>query len=98
MQKIPDMEQMIADAEAKRKDNEIMCFAIGAGRVAPKFGMKKKQEQALKMVQEQEGFIGYHLVDLWHTLLIFDTLNNAKYTAKNGLAIWLEDDYNRGKK
>lgn len=28
----------------------------------------------------------------------FDTLNNAKYSAKNGLAIWLEDDYNRGKR
>lgn len=78
MKEYPSMEQMIADCEAKVKENEQIVFAIGAGRIAPMIGKRKAMEAGFKAVKECDGFIGVHPVDLWHTLLVFDTLNNAK--------------------
>ena len=80
--KVPDMEQMIKDCKDKQTPDEEICFAIGAGRIIPVPGMKKRMDEALEFIKNLEGFCGVHPVDLWHTLIIFDTLNNAK-GAKN---------------
>lgn len=73
-----DIEDAIRKCEEIKKDNEIIAFTVGCGRIAPKIGMMKKQKQAAKFIASLKGFIGVHPVDLWHTLVIFDTLNNAK--------------------
>ena len=80
--KAPDMEQMIKDCKAKQTPDEVICFAIGAGRIIPMLGMKKRMDEALEYIKNLEGFCGVNPVDLWHTLIIFDSLNNAK-GAKN---------------
>ena len=74
--KIPDMDEMIKDCKAKQKPDEAICFAVGAGRILPKLGMGKQMEVALEYIKGLEGFCGVHPVDL--TLIIFDSLNNAK--------------------
>lgn len=73
-----DMDEMIRECKEKKKDNETICFAFGVGRVIPKLGMMKQMKAALEFIKTLEGFCGMHPIDLWHTLLIFDTLNNAK--------------------
>lgn len=73
-----DMDEMIKACEEKRREDESIVFAIGAGRIAPKLGMKKAQMAAMDFINGLDGFIGVHPVSLWRTLLIFDTLNNAK--------------------
>lgn len=40
--------------------------------------MRKAMKEALEYIKKLEGFVGVHPVDLWHTLLLFDSLNNAK--------------------
>ncbi len=76
--KIPDMDEMIKACEAKKTDDEIIAFALGGGRILPLPFRKKGFKKALEIIKKQQGFLGIHPVDLWHTLLIFDTLNNAK--------------------
>ena len=78
------IDEMIKDCEAKVREDETIVFAIGAGRIFPKLGMMKAQKKAMKVIQKQDGFVGIHLIDLWHTLLIYDTLNHAK-SARNVL-------------
>ena len=84
MKKYPSMDEMIASCEEKKTENETICYALGSGRIIPKLGMKKYQKEAIDYIKTLDGFIGVHIVDIWHTLLIFDTLNNAK-AAKNTL-------------
>lgn len=74
----PDINEMIKQCKAKQKPDEAICFAVGAGRILPKLGMRKQMEAALEYIKGLEGFCGVHPVDLWHTLIIFDSLNNAK--------------------
>ena len=78
MKKIPDMEEMIESCRKKQRPDEVIVFAIGAGRVIPMPGKRKGMKAALELIKSMPGFIGIHPVDLWHNLLIFDTLNNAK--------------------
>lgn len=78
------IEEMIEACEKKKQEHEKIAFAIGAGRIAPKIGMRKAQKAAIKEIQNCRGFLGFHPIDIWHTLLIYDTLNNAKM-AKNKL-------------
>lgn len=80
----PTMEQMIADCKRKQKEDEAICFGLGSGRVAPIIGKRKEQKKAMDVISKQEGFLGIHPVDLWHTLLVYDTQNNA-LMAKNEL-------------
>lgn len=72
------IEEMIKDCERKRKDGEIMVFALGVGRVLPKLGKIRLMRQTMNCIKKMEGFLGVHSVDLWHNLLIFKTLNDAK--------------------
>lgn len=83
--KHPSMEEMIADCERMKKPDETIVFAIGAGRMIPKLGMKKIMEKTFEYIKGIDGFIGVHPIDLWHNLLLFDTLNHAK-AAKNVLS------------
>lgn len=73
-----DIDEMIEACEKKRRNDEVIVFAIGAGRIAPKFGYMKAQEEAAKYISSLDGFIGIHPISLWKTLLIFDSLNHAK--------------------
>lgn len=73
-----DIDKMIRDCEKKKLPNEVIAFAVGSGRVAPKLGIINKQKAAMNFISELDGFLGFHPIDLWHTLLVFDTLNNAK--------------------
>ncbi len=81
---IPSMEEMIKACEETVTPNEVIVYALGVGRLLPKFGMRKAQERALKRIGEFDGFIGIHPVDVWHNLLLFETLNDAK-AARNVL-------------
>lgn len=76
-----DIDEMIAECEKKRTYNEVIAFALGAGRIYP-VGMSRKMRRAMKeaveYISKLDGFIGFHPVDIWHTMLIFDTMNNAK--------------------
>lgn len=87
-----NIEKMIEDCEKTRRAGETIVFAIGAGRIAPKFGMKKQQKAAADLITSLDGFIGIHPISLWKTLLIFDTLNHAKA----GMNIMKENGINLG--
>ena len=86
MNNYPDMDEMIEECKKKQKPSEEIVFAVGAGRIAPKIGKKKAMGEAMNYIKSLDGFIGVYPVDLWHTLLIFDSLNNAK-GARNGMKI-----------
>ena len=83
-ERMPDIDEMIKDCESKLKDDEVIVFGLGAGRIVPMLGKKKVMEKTFKYIRKMKGFIGIHPVDLWHTLLLFDTLNDAK-SARNDL-------------
>lgn len=86
-EKIPDMDEMIKKCEQRRELGQVIIYALGAGRIIPKFGKAKAQKKAMKFIEKQKGFVGVHLVDLWHTLLLYETLNDAK-GAKNELKFY----------
>ena len=73
-----DMDKAIKECENHCTENDEIAFALGAGRIAPKLGKIKEQKKAIKFICGLDGFLGVYLVDTWHTLLIFDTLNHAK--------------------
>lgn len=83
MKEYPSMEEMIEDCKKKQKPDEEIVFTFGTGRIVPKFGMHKQMKAGMDLVKKQDGFLGIHPIDLWHTLLIFDTLNNAKGARNN---------------
>lgn len=80
----PTMEEMIEACEKKKTDDEIIAFGLGAGRIVPVMGKSKIMKKTFKYIKEMDGFIGVHPIDIWHTLLVFDTLNHAK-GARNDL-------------
>ncbi len=82
--KVPDMDEMIKRCEEKREPGQVIVFGLGAGRILPRLGMIKAQKKAMELISKQKGFIGVHPIDLWHTLLLYETLNDAK-GAKNEL-------------
>lgn len=65
-----------------------MAYAFCVGRMTPHLimgrEMRKGLEKALDMIKHQEGFIGIYPKDLWHNILVYRTLNDAK-RAKNEL-------------
>ena len=78
MNKYPDMDEMIDGCRKIQKPYEDIRFAIGVGRVVPMLGKKKIMREAMDYIKQTDGFIGVHPIDLWHNLLVYDTLNNAK--------------------
>lgn len=81
--KYPNMDEMIEACRKKQRDDEIIVFALGTGRMIPMLGKMKAMKKAIEFIKAQDGFIGVHPIDLWHTLIIFDTLNNAKGARNN---------------
>ena len=79
---VPSMDEMIKDCERKKSPDEVIAFTFGAGRIMPlptdAKAMRKGMKEAAKFIQKQEGFLGFHPIDLWHTAIIYDTLNNTK--------------------
>ena len=84
MKKEPSIEEMIESCRKTQKPTEEIVFALGVGRMIPMIGKKKAFDEALKYIKSLDGFIGVNPVDIWHNLLIFDTLNHAK-AGRNGL-------------
>lgn len=91
MDKYPTMEEMIESCKKKQTENEIIAFALGVGRLIPKLGKRKQMKAAMDWIKQSEGFLGIHPIDVWHNLLIYDTLNNAK-GARNILRAYGSDD------
>lgn len=83
MEKYPTMDEMIEECKKNQRPDEEIVFTFGAGRIIPKIGMRKQMKAGMDLVKAQDGFLGVHPIDLWHTLLIFDTLNNAKGARNN---------------
>ena len=77
-----DFEKELQACKDKQKPNETIVFTFACGRIMPLITDRKKtrkgMEEALEYIKKLEGFIGVQPIDLWHTLLIFDTENNAK--------------------
>lgn len=82
MSNIPTMEEMIEECRKKQKPDEVICFALGLGRIVPGAFMGRKlrraQKEAFEYITKLDGFQGIHPIDIWHNLAIFDTVNNAK--------------------
>jgi len=80
----PDMDEMIKKCEARKSPGELMVFGFVVGRIAPMFGKIIAQRKAIKLIRQQKGFIGVAPIDLWHNILLYESLNDAK-EAKNEL-------------
>lgn len=77
-----DFEKELQACKDKKRENETIVFTVGCGRMFPLITDRKKirkgMQEALEYIKKLEGFVGVQPVDLWHTLLIFNTKNNAK--------------------
>ena len=77
-----DFEKELQTCKNKKREDETIVFTVGCGRIIPiptdARKLRKGMEEALEYIKKLDGFIGVHPVDLWHTLLLFDTENNAK--------------------
>lgn len=77
-----DFEKELQACKDKKREYETIVFTVGCGRIMPLRTDRKKtrkgMEEAIKYIKKLDGFVGVHPVDLWHTLLLFDTENNAK--------------------
>lgn len=77
-----DFDKELEACKKKKRDDETIVFTVGCGRMLPlktdKKDIRKGMEKAIEFIKKQEGFLGVHPVDLWRTLLLFDSVNNAK--------------------
>lgn len=75
-----DMTKAIEECEENKREDEVVVFAIGIGRLVPKFATAadvKRCENKLNKIKKCAGFIGVHPVDYTHNLLVFDLLSDA---------------------
>ena len=83
-----DFEKELQACKDKKREDETIVFTVGCGRILPLITARKKirkgMQEALEYIKKLDGFVGVRPVDLWHTLLLFDTENNAK-RARNSL-------------
>lgn len=77
-----DFEKELQACKDKKREDETIVFTFGCGRIIPlrtdRKKIRKGMKEALEYIKKLDGFVGVHPVDLWHTLLLFDTENNAK--------------------
>ncbi len=73
-----DIEKMIANCEENKKAGDSIVFAIGGGRIVPKFGKRKETLRVMREINQLPGLVGYLPIDIEHTLLLFESLNEAK--------------------
>ena len=78
------MEEMIEACKERQRSDEDIVFAFGVGRMIPTLFKRKAFKEALDYIKKLDGFKGVYAIDLWHNLLVFDTLNNAK-ASRNSL-------------
>ena len=74
------MTEAIEKCEQEKRKDEVVVFAIGIGRLVPKFATPadvKRCENKLNKIKKCAGFIGVHPVDYTHNLLVFDLLSDA---------------------
>lgn len=55
--------------------SERKLWTVATGGVDPS---KKESRQAAEYITKLHGFVGVHLMDIYHVLWLFDTENNAK--------------------
>ena len=72
------MEEMIKKCLETKSEDEEMVFAFGVGRLIPVIGKMRAMKRTLEHIKKMDGFIGIHPLDMWHNLLLFSTLNDAK--------------------
>ena len=60
------------------------CFGFAVGGMPDPVFHPRQAKKVAEFLKKQDGFIGLHLYDRWHTLLFFETLNSAKI-ARNRL-------------
>lgn len=77
-----DIKEAIKQCEEKKQPNEIIVFALGAGRIVPLPGGGRKLRRAMKeafdYIKSLDGFLGINPIDVWHTLLLFDSEMHGK--------------------
>ena len=61
------------------------CYAFGIGGLPNPMLHPKQARQVSDFLNSLDGILGIHMVDKYHTLLAFDTLNQAKI-ARNKIA------------
>lgn len=74
------MTEAIEKCEQEKREDEVVVFAIGIGRLVPKFATAadvKRCENKLNKIKKCDGFIGVHPLDYTNNLLIFDLLSDA---------------------
>lgn len=81
-----DIDEMIKECEELKEKDEVVVFGIGAGRIIPQLFHIIRMRKALKYISALEGFAGIIPIDIWHTILVFDTLNHAK-AGRNDLVL-----------
>lgn len=75
-----DMTKAIEECEENKREDEVVVFAIGIGRLMPKHptvAETKRCENKLNRIKKCAGFIGVHPIDSTHNLLVFDLLTDA---------------------
>ena len=81
-----DFDKELEACKKKQREDETIVYTVGCGRMCPlptdKKAIKKGMKEAMEYIKKLDGFVGVHPVDLWHTLLLFETVNNAK-SARN---------------
>lgn len=77
-----DFDKELDACKKKQRPDETIVFTVGVGRMCPlptdRRSVKKGMKEALEYIKKLDGFVGVHPVDFWHTLLLFDSVNNAK--------------------
>lgn len=77
-----DFEKELQACKDKKREDEIIVFTFGIGRIIPLRTDRKKTRkamvEAIKYIKKLDGFVSVHPVDLFHNLLLFDSENNAK--------------------
>lgn len=67
--------------EHKPMEGEVMLWTVATGSFPGLFAsrdLKRRSKAAIKLINAQEGFCGYHPVEGRGTLCLFETENQAK--------------------
>lgn len=77
-----DFDKELEACKRKKKPDETIVYTVGCGRILPlptdRKQLRKGMEDAIEFIKKLDGFVGVHSVGLWYTLLLFNSVNNAK--------------------
>lgn len=77
--------------------SDVKCYAVAVGNMPSPLAsrkVKKSAKAALKYIQGQDGFLGFHPMPPNGTLCIFDTENNAKIARNMMDLMGIQTGYN----